>query len=87
MREHSAFLGGFLSPAVVLALAMLGSSGCTSELRLSEVRAPDQPSCTIRYSAVRHEMRRFPDYSVIDGSILAEDSSAPDADGRGAFRP
>jgi len=66
---------------------MLGSVGCTSELRLSEVRAPDQANCTIRYSAVRHETRRFPDYSAIDGRILVEDSSAPDADGRGASQP
>jgi hypothetical protein len=83
----SVFFGGFPSTAAVLALATLGSSGCASELRLSEVRAADQPNCTIRYSAVRHEVRRFPDYSAIDGSILADDSSVPAADGRGTPRP
>ena len=87
MRVASAFLGKFPYPLSLLVLALLGSAGCTSELRLSEVRAPEQANCTIRYSAVRSETRRFPDYSAIDGSILVEDSSEPDADGRGASRP
>jgi hypothetical protein len=65
---------------VVGSTAMLG---CATELRMAEVRDPAQPNATIRYSAVRQETRRFPDYSVIDRAILAE-APAGEPSGAGA---
>lgn len=61
------------SPAVGLALLLLVSAGCAKQLDMSEVRSPEQPSSTIRYTAIRNETRRFPDYSAIDRSILVDD--------------
>ena len=80
MRLLSAFIPGSWPRKPVVGLVILASTGCATELRMSELRDPNQPTATIRYSAVRHETRRFPDYSVIDGSVLASDSSTHEQD-------
>jgi hypothetical protein len=58
--------------ALVLALA-----GCSASISYREPATPREATTVIRYTGVRRETRRSPDYSSIDRRILTDRSAAP----------
>jgi hypothetical protein len=60
--------------AIAIAVPLL-SAACQRTVNMASVHGPDQIATTIPYAGVRESTRQFPDYSIIDASILS--SAAP----------
>jgi len=58
-------------------LALLALTGCQAGLNMATAIDADRPALTIPYTGVREELRQYPDYGSIGGSILAPDKPEP----------
>jgi hypothetical protein len=62
------------TPLVLLALlallALLTLSACQRTLDVASIQDPSWVATTISYTGVREVNRQFPDYNIIDASIL-----------------
>ncbi|UQA54701.1 hypothetical protein [Polyangium aurulentum] len=55
----------------LLPFVLLGLLGCQRELDMAKDYDDRHAATTIRYTAVREETRQYPDYGVIQSTILA----------------
>jgi hypothetical protein len=77
--------GGALGKVAVAGCLLAGAGGCGRSLDMASAYDADRAPLTVPYTGVREEVRLYPDYGPIDGTILREGSDAagakPSADG------
>ncbi|MFO0762878.1 MAG: hypothetical protein U0359_40960 [Byssovorax sp.] len=69
--------------ALGLLLPVFGALGCHPALDMATAYDAARPALTIPYTGVREELRQYPDYGSIGGSILV-DEPAPPPTGKGS---
>ena len=84
MEIRSALLAG------LTAFTSLSLAACQRSVNMATAQSPTWNATTIPYAGVREENRQYPDYGIINASILSADAQSPaktpTSGGRGARR-
>lgn len=83
MEIRSALLAG------LTAFTSLSLAACQRSVNMATAQSPTWNATTIPYAGVREENRQYPDYSIINASVLnasAPGAPKPTSGGRGAPR-